>query len=88
VLSDLPAPTGSGTSNNYQVLQQVRNDTYKAGGKVDVNINDRMTAFGRFGWRDLDTFDEPPVPLPSGGGRAPRTSGTSSSRRGRGHAPP
>jgi hypothetical protein len=68
VLSELPQPTSAGTTNNYQVLQSLRNDTYKAGAKVDVRINDRMTAFGRVGWRDLDTFEDPPIPLPSGGG--------------------
>ena len=27
----------------------------------------RSRLFGRYGWRDLDTFDQPPLPLPSGG---------------------
>ena len=61
------APTNSGTANNYVVLQQFDNVTDKFGGKVDVTINPRLTAFGRFGYRDADIFDQPPIPLPSGG---------------------
>ena len=41
--------------------------TDKFGGKVDVTINPQLTAFGRFGYRDVDIFDQPPIPLPSGG---------------------
>jgi hypothetical protein len=67
VLNDLPAPTNSGTANNYVVLQQFDNVTDKFGGKVDVTINPQLTAFGRFGYRDADIFDQPPIPLPSGG---------------------
>ncbi len=39
VLSDLPAPTNSRSSNNYVLLQQFNNVTDKFGGKVDVNLN-------------------------------------------------
>ncbi|MFN2445908.1 MAG: TonB-dependent receptor domain-containing protein [Vicinamibacterales bacterium] len=67
VLSELPAPTNSGVANNYQVLQQFTNATDKAGGKVDVQFSPRLSAFGRFGWRDADIFDDPNIPLPSGG---------------------
>ncbi len=67
VLNDLPAPTNSGASNNYQALQEFTNTTNKAGGKVDVQFSPRLSAFGRFGWRDVDIFDNPPIPLPSGG---------------------
>ena len=68
MLTELPAPTNSGTANNYVVLQQFDNVTDKFGGKVDVTINPQLTAFGRFGYRDADIFDQPPIPLPSGGG--------------------
>ena len=54
-------------SNNYQVLQNFANTTNKAGGKVNVQVNPRLSAFGRFGWRDVDIFDDPNIPLPSGG---------------------
>ena len=68
VLSDLPPPTTTGTANNYQLLQEFDNTTNKAGGKVDVHLGPRLTAFGRLGWRDADIVDQPTIPLPSGGG--------------------
>jgi hypothetical protein len=67
VLNELPAPTNERASNNYQTLQNFRNTTNKASGKVNLQINPRLTAFGRFGWRDVDIFDDPNIPLPSGG---------------------
>ena len=68
VLSQLPDTTSAGNTNNYTILQQFSNHTDKAGGKVDMRVNDRTTMFGRFGWRDLNTVDQPPIPLPAGGG--------------------
>ena len=68
VLSQLPATTSAGNANNYTVLQQFTNHTDKAGGKVDMRLSDRASVFGRFGWRDLNTVDQAPVPLPAGGG--------------------
>ena len=38
VLSALPAPTSTGTANNYTILQNFTNNTDKAGGKVDVQL--------------------------------------------------
>ena len=68
VLNDLPAPTNGGTANNLQVLQEFTNDTDKAGGKVDIQFNPRLSAFGRVGWRDANIFDQPTIAGPSGGG--------------------
>jgi hypothetical protein len=68
VLNGLPQPNLPGTANNYSVLQQFTNDSDKAGGKVDVRIGAAGSAFGRYGWRDLATDDQPSLPLPSGGG--------------------
>ena len=68
VLNDLPAPTSAGTANNYMQLGNQTNDTPKAGGKVDFQISPRLSAFGRVGWRDVEIFDTPSIPLPSGGG--------------------
>jgi Carboxypeptidase regulatory-like domain/TonB dependent receptor/TonB-dependent Receptor Plug Domain len=68
VLSDLPAPTNNQGSNNYVLLQEFKNTTDKFGGKVDLNVNANVTAFARFGYRDVDISDQAPVPLPSGGG--------------------
>ena len=66
VLSELPAPTGTAGAN-YSLLQEFRNVTDKFGGKVDLNVRDGFTAFARYGYRDVDIQDQPPVPLPSGG---------------------
>ena len=49
------------------MLQNFANTTNKAGGKVNVQANPRLSAFGRYGWRDVDIFDDPNIPLPSGG---------------------
>src|SRR5207247_2282709 len=42
-------------------------DTDKAGGKIDLHVNPSLALFGRYGWRDLATDDQPGIPLPSGG---------------------
>jgi hypothetical protein len=68
VLSALPAPSLPGAANNYSIAQSLTNDSDKVGGKMDVQISPSLSIFGRYGWRDLDTFDQPPIPLPSGGG--------------------
>jgi hypothetical protein len=67
VMTALPDPTTAGAANNYSILQQFTNHTDKAGGKVDVVLNPAMSAFARYGWRDLATNDQPGIPLPSGG---------------------
>ena len=67
VLTELPAPTSSGTANNYTTTQLFEAATDKAAGKVDVIVSPTLSLFGRVGWRDLDNFDNPPLPLPSGG---------------------
>ena len=66
VLGGLPDTTSSG-ANNYVVLQEFTNHTDKAGGKVDLQLSPTLMMFGRYGWRDLHTEDQPPLPLPSGG---------------------
>jgi hypothetical protein len=67
VLSALPDPTNGNAANNYQVLQSFNNHNDKAAAKVDVQVSPALRAFARFGWRDVDIFDQPPIPLPSGG---------------------
>jgi hypothetical protein len=67
-LGDLPATsTGAAGANNYRTLQLFENTTDKVNGKVDVTISPALSAFGRYGYRDVDIFDNPPFPLPSGG---------------------
>jgi hypothetical protein len=67
VLSGLPDPTNANAANNYQLLQAFQNHNDKFGAKVDVQINPQLTAFARVGYRDVDIYDQPPLPLPSGG---------------------
>ncbi len=73
VLSELPAPTSAGTANNYAILQEFRNTTDKMGGKADMTFSPTLSAFGRYGYRDVDIEDDPPIPLPSGGSGNGRT---------------
>src|SRR5262245_46040049 len=68
VLGGLPAPNLPGAANNYSIAQLFTNDTDKAGGKIDLQVSPTLSLFGRYGWRSLDTNDQAPIPLPSGGG--------------------
>jgi len=68
VLGGLPAPNVNAAANNYSIAQLFTNATDKAGGKIDMQVSPALSLFGRYGWRDLSSDDQPPVPLPSGGG--------------------
>jgi len=68
VLGQLPAPNLAGAANNYSIAQDLTNHSNKAEGKIDVQASPTLAFFGRYGWRDLNTTDQPPIPLPSGGG--------------------
>jgi carboxypeptidase family protein/TonB-dependent receptor-like protein len=67
VLRGLPDPNVPGTANNLAILQDFTNHSNKAGGKVDVQPSSAVSLFGRYGWRRLETVDQPLLPLPSGG---------------------
>jgi hypothetical protein len=67
VLSGLPDPNVSTSANNYSILQDFTNHSNKAGGKIDLQLGPSTHVFGRYGWRDLQTQDQAPLPLPSGG---------------------
>jgi hypothetical protein len=67
VLDELPEPTSAAASNNYAINQEFENVTDKGAGKVDVTFSPTLSAFGRYGYRDVDIFDQPNIPLPSGG---------------------
>jgi hypothetical protein len=67
VLSALPDPTNANASNNYQISQDFTNHNDKYNGKVDTQLSPTLTAFGRFGWRRVALYDQPGIPLPSGG---------------------
>ena len=67
VLAALPDTTGAGNTNNYTTLQEFTADYDKANGKIDLQASPTMSFFGRYGFRNLNTFDQPNIPLPSGG---------------------
>jgi hypothetical protein len=68
VLGNLPAPTGTGRSNNYEALLLVRDYSDKYDAKLDYQINERMSSFLRFSQRKDNQFYQPDIPGPSGGG--------------------
>jgi hypothetical protein len=67
VLAGLPATTAPGNANNYSTLQNFTADYDKANGKVDLQATPNVSLFGRYGFRNLNTHDDPNIPLPSGG---------------------
>jgi hypothetical protein len=73
VLSALPAPTSAGATNNYRqtVLSNTNWDKYNV--KLDGKLSDRLSLFGRYGYRDSLVNDEPGLPLPSGGNSSGQT---------------
>jgi len=68
VLGNLPIPTGTGRSNNYEALLLVRDYSDKYDAKLDYQINERMSSFLRFSQRKDNQFYQPDIPGPSGGG--------------------
>ena len=67
VFAGLPDTTSAGNTNNYTTLQDFTADYDKANIKLDLQATPSVSLFGRYGFRNLDTFDEPLIPLPSGG---------------------
>jgi Carboxypeptidase regulatory-like domain/TonB dependent receptor/TonB-dependent Receptor Plug Domain len=67
VLSALPDANVPGNTNNYSTLQEFTADSNKAGGKIDLQASPSLSLFGRYGFRNLTTDDQPNIPLPSGG---------------------
>jgi hypothetical protein len=67
VFAGLPDTTSAGNTNNYTPLQEFTADYNKANIKLDLQASPNITLFGRYGFRNLDTFDQPVIPLPSGG---------------------
>jgi Carboxypeptidase regulatory-like domain/TonB-dependent Receptor Plug Domain len=67
VLSALPDTNLQAATNNYTLLQEFTADSDKAGGKIDVQLTPSFSLFGRYGFRNLTTDDQPNIPLPSGG---------------------
>jgi hypothetical protein len=67
VLTALPDTNLPGNANNYTSLQEFTADSNKAGGKVDLQFGQGVSMFARYGFRNLNTFDQPNIPLPAGG---------------------
>jgi hypothetical protein len=67
VLAGLPDPTNANAANNYELLQTFQNHNDKFGAKVDVQVSPSLNGFVRVGYRNVDIYDQPPLPLPSGG---------------------
>lgn len=67
VFAGLPDTTSAGNTNNYTTLQDFTADYDKLNGKIDLQASPNLSLFGRYGFRNLDTFDQPVIPLPSGG---------------------
>ena len=79
VLADLPAPTfataiDKAPSNNYLVSQRFKNFNDKFDVKFDGQFSSAINGFVRIGQRKANIFDQPPIPLPSGGAGNGRTS--------------
>jgi len=67
VLSALPDTNITGNTNNFSSLQEFTADSNKAGARIDLQASPTLTMFGRYGFRNLTTDDQPNIPLPSGG---------------------
>ena len=72
VINDLPAPTfptaiDKAPSNNYLLSQRFKNFNDKFDLKFDGQFRDNISGFVRIGQRKANIFDQPPIPLPSGG---------------------
>lgn len=67
VLNELPAPNLTGvTGANYQELVLNRNFNDKYNVRVDHKLNDNFNLFGRWSYRNVDAFEAPNIPGPSG----------------------
>src|SRR5262245_58697512 len=67
VLDALPDANVAGTANNFTTLQEFTADSDKAGVKIDIQVRPQLSMFGRYGFRNLTTADDPNIPLPAGG---------------------
>ncbi len=66
VLTELPQPFTSGTSNNYQELVQNQQFNDKYNFRIDHRFNDALNIFGRWSYRRSEAFEGPNIPGPSG----------------------
>ncbi len=66
VLADLPAPTRSGISNNFDSLPRRQDFNNKFDVKFDHQFNSRITAFVRVSHRKVDNYEPSPIPGATG----------------------
>ncbi len=62
VLAGLPAPTRSGTSNNFDSLPRRQDYSDKFDLKLDQQLSAGTNAFVRFSHRKVDNFEPPAIP--------------------------
>jgi len=62
VLAGLPAPTRTGTSNNFDSLPRRQDYNDKFDIKLDQQLREGTTAFVRFSHRKVDNFEPPAIP--------------------------
>lgn len=67
VLSQLPAPTNGGTTNNYVANPAEVINSDKGDIRGDAYFNDRFSAFVRYSQGDIRIFSPAAIPGPSGG---------------------
>jgi hypothetical protein len=70
VLADLPAPTSSAATNNFESLPRNKFYNDKADLKVDHNFSAKTTAFVRLSHRKMNNFEAPTIPAPLFSGNA------------------
>ena len=58
----------AGTANNYASCSSSRTTPTSSAARSTCSVSPRLSLFGRYGYRDVDIVDQPPIPLPSGGG--------------------
>ncbi len=66
VLADLPAPTRTGISNNFDSLPRRQDYNDKFDVKVDHTFSTRMTAFARLSHRKVNNYEPSPIPGATG----------------------
>jgi hypothetical protein len=66
VFGQMPAPTTSGSSNNYQALPNVPSVENKGDARVDHYFSSKATAYFRYSHREFNQTDNPQIPLPLG----------------------
>ena len=59
----------SGASNNYDILQNFQNNGQVATARSDFQLSTSLTPSAGTATAKVDTLDDPPIPLPSGGCR-------------------